>query len=234
MIPLKCETGRTGFPFATVLVVLMCVVVHMGRVGFLEFDTQFTPVGLMQALVNPERGIGEMALALLLAMFTHASLIHLVANMWFLWLFGVALEQSAGFLLFLTTYLVCGVASMLVQAFSNPYSGIPIVGASGAIAGVMGALLVLRPFCKTIMWIPPFFFVRIPAFLFLGLWIVMQYLGLRQDSVARQSSVAWWAHIGGFAAGILVALEMRRRAWVIGPGVRNRRVSKTAKEQNAR
>ena len=214
MIPLKCESERSGVPIATLLTVVICVTVHLGSTSLRETGSMFTPAGLMRTLVNPQSGWEQILPALVLSIFTHASLMHLVTNMWFLLLFGTAFEQTTGSITFAVTYLLCGVTSMLVQAFSTPYSGIPIVGASGAIAGIMGALLVLRPLCRTVVWIPLFFFIRIPAFLFFAIWIAMQYLGLRREILPGSAGVAWWAHIGGFFTGFVLAIEIRRRLWL--------------------
>lgn len=100
---------------------------------------------------------------------------------------------------------------MLVQALSNPLSNIPIVGASGAIAGIMGMHFVMLPFARIIVWLPPVFFLPVPAFIFLGLWFGMQYAGV---GAQNGSHIAWWAHIGGFISGIIMAVWLKRKKMI--------------------
>jgi hypothetical protein len=139
----------------------------------------------------------------------HGNLLHLTSNMWYLWIFGNAMEHRLGSLRFLLLYLFCGTVSMLVQAASAPLSMVPIVGASGAIAGLMGAHLILLPLSRILLWVPPLLFLPVPSFLFLLLWFYVQYL---QAGAAPSGGpgVAWWAHIGGFLAGVIIGIRLRR------------------------
>lgn len=135
----------------------------------------------------------------LTAMFMHGGWLHIIGNMWFLWIFGDNVEDAMGRLRFLVFYLVCGLAAALAQVLATPASAAPMVGASGAIAGVLGAYLFLYPRARVrCLWILIIFvtFVNIPAWALLGLWFLSQFF------VPLESGVAWMAHVGGFLAGL--------------------------------
>ena len=151
------------------------------------------------------------------SMFLHGGWIHIIGNMWTLWIFGDNVEERMGTMRFLVFYFVCGLAAALVHFFTNLNSTLPTVGASGAIAGVMGAYFLLFPNARVITLIPLFFlplFVEIPAITYLGFWILSQIfsgtlsLGLPEDV----GGVAFWAHVGGFVAGaVLCWFFLKRR-----------------------
>jgi hypothetical protein len=137
-------------------------------------------------------------------MFLHGGFLHIIMNMWFLYIFGDNIEDRLGHIRYVIFYLFCGVAAGLVHLFTNWSSNIPTIGASGAISGVMGAYLLLYPRSRILTLIPIFFFfqfVEIPAFIFLGYWLLIQ---LFSASLAPKNvgGVAFWAHIGGFVAGL--------------------------------
>jgi membrane associated rhomboid family serine protease len=199
----------------------LCCAAFLYRGYYTTDSAGLVPVDLMYAVLHPSTGL-PVLLTLLLSFFVHAGLLHLVSNMWYLWVFGSALEYTIGTARFLLVYLLCGVLSMAAQAASTPYSTIPVVGASGAIAGVMGVFLVLLPLSRVLLWIPLVFFVRVPAFVFLVLWFGIQYLSVHYGPSSAGAGVAWWAHIGGYTAGLLLGLEIRRRRLIRrtggGPG----------------
>jgi membrane associated rhomboid family serine protease len=154
------------------------------------------------------------------SMFMHSSWLHLGGNMLFLWIFGDNIEDYLGHLRYLVFYLLAGVAAAALHTLMNPVSGIPSVGASGAIAGVLGGYMVLYANAGVTTYIPPIFFIRLPAWLMLGYWFVMQFLGGAATSIAysRQTSgggIAFWAHVGGFVSGVVLIkvfpARMRRR-----------------------
>jgi membrane associated rhomboid family serine protease len=155
------------------------------------------------------------------SMFLHGGWMHLLGNCLFLWVFGNNVEDSMGRLRFLLFYLLCGLAAAAAQIAVNPASPVPMVGASGAISGVLGAYLVLYPRVRVRVLIPIFIFLQIitlPAYLVLLIWIGLQLLnGLPQLSPVRpdvSSGVAFWAHIGGFVAGVLLVKVFENRALV--------------------
>jgi hypothetical protein len=138
-------------------------------------------------------------------MFLHGSLLHILGNMWFLYIFGDNIEDRLGHLRYLIFYLLCGLAAGLVHLFTNWNSKIPTIGASGAIAGVMGAYMLLYPRARVLTLIPIFFFfqfVELPAFILLGYWFLIQLLsaGVTPSNVG---GIAFWAHIGGFVSGFI-------------------------------
>jgi membrane associated rhomboid family serine protease len=141
----------------------------------------------------------------LTSMFLHGGWFHLIGNMWFLWVFGNNVEDSMGHFRYLAFYLLCGLAAAATQTYTSPSSPIPMVGASGAISGVMGAYIILYPRVRVHMLVILGFFITrivVPAYLMLGYWFVIQLIGggLSQEA----GGVAFWAHVGGFVAGALL------------------------------
>ena len=140
---------------------------------------------------------------------------HIIGNMLYLWIFGDNVEDRLGHGRYLLFYMVCGVGANLVHTFVHPTSSVPTIGASGSIAGVMGAYLVLYPNARVLTLIPFFLFIQIwqiPAFFFLGIWFVMQFLvGTVSFLGGVQGGVAWWAHIGGFLVGVILVFVLKKR-----------------------
>jgi membrane associated rhomboid family serine protease len=153
----------------------------------------------------------------LTSMFLHGGWLHLIGNMWFLWVFGNNVEDSMGHVRYLIFYIVCGLAAAFLQTYFNPSSPIPMVGASGAIGGVMGAYVVLYPRVRVHMLIFLGFFITrivVPAFLMLGYWFLLQLFGGWLDTGSENGGTAFWAHVGGFAAGALLIFIFRNPAMV--------------------
>ena len=154
--------------------------------------------------------------AVFTAMFVHGGLAHLIGNMLFLWIFGDNIEDRLGHGRFLTFYFLCGFIAALSQLFLDPDSTVPMVGASGAIAGVMGAYLVLYPHSRVLRLFPfPVFLFELPAIVFLGMWFFVQFLnGIGQLPVFQQDQisggVAFWAHVMGFITGLILVGIMKR------------------------
>jgi membrane associated rhomboid family serine protease len=150
-------------------------------------------------------------------MFLHGGWLHLGGNMLYLWIFGDNIEERLGRIRFLLFYLACGLAAALTQIYINPTSKIPMVGASGAVAGVLGGYLLLFPHAHVLALIPILFFfqvVELPAVLFLGFWFLMQFLnGAVSITAANYATggVAWWAHIGGFVSGVVLGYLFPKR-----------------------
>ncbi len=154
-------------------------------------------------------------LAVLTSMFLHGGLFHFGGNMLYLWIFGDNVEDRMGHGRFVVFYLLCGTAAALAQAMFNPDSLVPMVGASGAIAGVMGAYFVLYPHSRIVTLLPFIVIqvIEVPAIFFLGIWFLMQFLsgvGSISQVEAGTGGVAFWAHVAGFAAGVLGGLLLRR------------------------
>jgi membrane associated rhomboid family serine protease len=140
-------------------------------------------------------------------MFLHGSWMHILGNMWFLWLFGNNIEDSMGHTRFVIFYLLCGLAASAAQILTNPTSAVPMVGASGAISGVMGAYLLLYPNVRVYTLVPLGFFITslaLPAWVMLGYWFVIQFFSGLVSFGGEMGGVAFWAHVGGFVAGIVL------------------------------
>ena len=166
----------------------------------------------MACLVDP----GREPLHLLTAMFLHGGWMHLLGNMWFLWLFGNNVEDSMGRLRFIAFYLLSGLCASLAHVFTEPSSIMPMVGASGAISGVMGAYIVLYPRVRVYCFVVIIIFVTtvaLPAWVMLGYWMLLQVLG-GLGGPAAGGGVAFWAHIGGFAAGVLLVKSFARQEYI--------------------
>jgi membrane associated rhomboid family serine protease len=158
------------------------------------------------AVFVPER------LTLVTYMFLHGGWIHLIGNMLFLWVFGDNIEDSMGHIRFIMFYLMCGIFAALLHAWMLPHSDLPLIGASGAVAGVIAAYLILHPRVKVwvlALWRIP---IKITAAWALGIWIAAQFVSLLFES---EEAVAWWAHVGGLVAGAVLILFMRRRGVVL-------------------
>ena len=156
-------------------------------------------------------------LTLVTSQFLHGGVLHLASNLWYLWIFGDNVEDRLGRGRFLLLYLGSGIAAALAQLLLSPRSGIPMVGASGAIAGVLGAYFLLFPSARIVTLVPLGWYlktVQLPAFIFLGLWCLLQWAyGLGTiGQVADVGGVAFWAHVGGFMAGMLGTLALGRRS----------------------
>ena len=161
------------------------------------------------------------AITFVSSMFLHGGWVHLIGNMWFLWIFGDNVEDRMGHVAFVAFYLASGIASAIVHVAMHPWSPVPTVGASGAIAGVLGAYAVLYPRARVLTLVPVVFFVQLielPALLVLGGWFVVQFFTGALTLGGGGGGVAWWAHIGGFVFGLAVALSLRgdrrSRAWI--------------------
>jgi len=149
------------------------------------------------------------------AMFLHGGWLHILSNMWVLYIFGDNVEARMGSTRYLIFYLLSGVAAALLQAYLLPASQVPMIGASGAIAGVLGAYLILSPGARIASLVPIFFIftiIEIPAFIFLLFWFVSQlFSGLFTIQGGSASGVAWWAHVGGFLFGVFMVFFFRKR-----------------------
>ncbi len=157
-------------------------------------------------------------LTIFTSMFLHGGWMHIIGNMWFLWIFGDNVEDFLGHLNYFMFYVFGGVVASITHFFLNPGSTVPTIGASGAIAAVMGAYFILYPRAKVLTLIPIFIifeFVELPAFIFLGIWFLFQFFLGSLEKAANNAAggVAWWAHFGGFVYGavLLFFLKIRKK-----------------------
>ncbi len=180
------------------------------------FDWGAIPVELSNFVENPSSEGTEVLVTSFTAMFLHGGWLHLISNMLYLWVFGDNVEDTMGHIRYLAFYLLAGLGGTALQVFFDSDSRVPMVGASGTIAGVLGAYLVLYPRAMVSVFIPLllFFTVAVPAALLIGLWFLMQLLSGAATigvAVGAEGGVAWWAHVGGFASGFLMVWVFRRR-----------------------
>ncbi len=223
MLPLQDTIRARSVPIANWLIIAANVLVFLFEVSLGPRQLQ---IFLQLFGVVPRRfvmaGGLDQVITLFTSMFLHGGWFHLFSNMWALYIFGDNVEDRMGHGRYLLFYLLCGVAAGLTHVFLGPASLVPTIGASGAISGVMAAYLVLFPTARVITLVPLFFFFEIfevPALFYLGFWFVSQlFNGLftlaAAGTVSTYGGVAWWAHVGGFVAGlILVRLFARRRTY---------------------
>ncbi|MBI4443087.1 MAG: rhomboid family intramembrane serine protease [Acidobacteria bacterium] len=223
MIPLRDNVARTTWPWVMAsLIVVNCAVFFWE----LSFAPQQRGLVIGTYALIPARTVGFWAglpvtasaafLPLFTSMFLHGGWMHLIGNMWFLWIFGDNVEDRVGHLRFLALYVCGGLAGALTHILSSSQSTVPTVGASGAIAAVMGAYLITFPRARVLTLVPIFFFlttVEIPAIFILLYWLLLQFLsGAASLGLMDQGGVAWFAHIGGFLAGVPLMLLLRRRS----------------------
>lgn len=224
MIPIRDTIPSSRVPVVNYLLIA-------ANLGFFFYEVSLgesLPPFLERYALIPARllGGGDLSFRELLtpvtAMFLHGGWMHVLGNMLYLYIFGDNVEDTLGHGRYLLFYLACGVASFAVQTGFQPASVVPNVGASGAIAGVLGAYFLLFPRARVLTLLPLFIFftvVEIPAIVFLGLWFLIQFLSgaVSLGRAAAAGGVAWWAHIGGFIAGIVLLKLFTFPGWRKGP-----------------
>ena len=213
MIPIRDENPTRLKPVVTVGIIVANVAVYAFQFMLpLPDQERFVYVfGSIPALVTRDflllPSLPAHWATLFTSMFVHGGLFHLGGNMLYLWIFGNNIEDHLGHVRFVFFYLVCGLTAGLSHVVADPASTVPMVGASGAISGVLGAYLLLYPRARVQVLVWFFFFVRfvyVPAFLVLGIWFIMQLTGVLGSGYNGQGGIAWFAHIGGFLAGMIL------------------------------
>jgi membrane associated rhomboid family serine protease len=223
MIPLRDVNPTRTFPTVTILIIAANVLVFLYELILPSGQalTRFVssagmiPYEIVHGVDLPPSSLQPIYLTLLTSMWIHAGPVHIIGNMLYLWIFGNNVEDTMGSLRFLVFYLLCGLGASVAQIAVEPNSPIPTIGASGAIAGVLGAYLLLFPGARVDTLLILGYVIRIirlPAILVLGFWIVIQlFSGVASLGMSRAGGVAWFAHIGGFTTGALLVHLMRRR-----------------------
>ncbi|HEX9017389.1 MAG TPA: rhomboid family intramembrane serine protease [Chloroflexota bacterium] len=231
MIPISDSVGvRRLFPIVNILLIVANVLVFLFELSLGDGLDQFmTDYGVVPAAIAAGHPLSQTApspiyLTLITSQFLHGGFLHIAGNMVFLWVFGDNIEDRLGHLPYLAFYLASGVIAGLAQVIVDPSSTVPGVGASGAIAGVLAGYLVLFPTAsvRTLLFIGPFITVtRIAAFLLIGFWFVLQLISgvleIANTAASQNGGVAFWAHIGGFAFGLVVMLLLRASTDVENP-----------------
>jgi len=215
MIPLRDSTRGEHFPIITVILIVINFMVFyyeisLGERGLNEFSYIF---GLVPAYYTNHQGAWLGYLPFITSTFLHGSWMHVIGNMWILWLFGDNVEDKMGKARFLGFYLLCGLIASITHFAFNLSSDVPVVGASGAVAGIMGAYFLMFRKAKVLTFVPPFFLFNFPAWIYLGFWIVTQLYGGAAGLLdGADQQVAFWAHIGGFLAGMALFKAFLRPA----------------------
>jgi hypothetical protein len=228
MIPLRDKYRSRTTPYVNYVIIGICVLVFLYELSLDERLTAFVrhygvdPVRVYAA-VSGQAILVTALLPLVTSMFLHGGWLHLLGNMLYLFIFGDNVEDRLGHGMYLIFYLLCGIGSAVTQVVSNTGSSAHLLGASGAIAGVLGAYLILYPRAKILTLIPLGIFfpvVEVPAFFFLGFWFLIQFVQAAFMGVSEPSGggVAWWAHLGGFVLGAVLLpiflLMNKIKSWV--------------------
>lgn len=218
MIPLRDINPRRGFPIVNVGIIIANVLMFFWELSLgARLEGALASIAFVPSEFFAPGGMADGGVSILTSMFLHGGWLHLIGNMLYLWIFGDNIEDRMGHARYLLFYLICGYAAALSHAFFNPGSSLPAIGASGAVAGVLGAYLVLFPHARVMTLIPFGFFIamrELPALLVLGLWFVIQlFTGVASIGVAtaQTGGIAWFAHIGGFVAGLVLVFVFRRK-----------------------
>ena len=205
MIPLRDSTPSNTFPLVTVCLIIINLLIfsYETTLGSQALDALIYTFGMVPANYTNYNGSWEGYLPFLSSTFLHGSWMHVIGNMWVLWLFGDNVEDKMGRGRFLFFYLLCGLIAGIAHFIFNPASQVPVVGASGAVAGIMGAYFLMFRHARVFTYIPPIFLLNIPAWIYLGFWALSQlFYGTFQT--LNQGQIAFWAHVGGFAAGMFL------------------------------
>ncbi len=220
MIPLHDDNPTDILPVLTLVFIGLCVLVFLWQVSLGPAANQqavyslgvIPAVLLGQVSLPPELEVLPPALTIATSMFLHGGFMHLAGNMLYLWIFGNNVEDALGHARFLMFYFLCGAAAVFGQVLQNPSSAIPMIGASGAISGVLGAYLLLYPHARVLVLLPLGFYaqlIRLPAAWVLGFWFVLQLINSMLSDPGA-AGVAWFAHIGGFIAGMALVPLIKR------------------------
>lgn len=216
MIPIRDENPKKTFPFITILIIAANIYVYIYQYWLHpELSQRF--VIMYGAIPNNISHLRSLE-TIVTSMFLHGGLLHLAGNMLYLWIFGDNIEDICGHFKFLLFYLICGFAAFLAHYFTSPLSEIPMVGASGAISGILGAYLLKFPKARVHVLIPLFIWIwrifRIPAIIVLGFWFLIQ-LWNGFMIIGSGGGVAWFAHIGGFIAGLLLINVFEKKSYKV-------------------
>ena len=209
MIPLRDSNRSSSFPVMTWLLIAANTLVFIYELGLSggQLERFVGAYALVPARIKAAPL--TYGFTIFSSIFMHAGWFHLISNMWVLFIFGDNVEDRMGSLAYLIFYLLSGAAAGVLQTYLTPSSSVPVLGASGAIAGVLGAYIFLFPRARVVTLVPIFFFmsvIEIPALFFLGFWFISQlFAGLASIGAEAAQGVAWWAHIGGFLAGLVVS-----------------------------
>jgi membrane associated rhomboid family serine protease len=222
MLPLKDDIPARHFPFVNLGLIGTNMLVFLFELSQNQnFDRLIMAYGFVPARFSSSHSWEMLDISrygtIFSSMFLHGSLFHLLSNMWVLWIFGDNVEDCMGRGRYVIFFLLCGTLSVLAQTVANPTSQLPLIGASGAISGVLGAYFLTYPRARILTLVPIFilfYLVNLPAYIFLGLWFLLQFLSgyssLTSGAGGEIGGIAWWAHVGGFGAGMVLTPFFRQ------------------------
>ncbi len=215
MFPLKDDVPSYSQPIVNISLIIVNVLVFIYELNVPDFRAFIYNNAFIPAMLFKYHDIFHSIIRIFFSMFLHGGFLHILGNMWFLWIFGDNVEDELGHTNYLLFYLAGGFVAAFVQGIAAPFSTIPMIGASGAISAVVGAYFVLFPHAKILSLVPIFIFITflwIPAWLFIVFWFFIQYLnGIFSISSHYMGGVAWFAHIGGFIFGFLMIKLIKSR-----------------------
>jgi len=215
MIPIRDRNPSGTFPYVTIGIIVINILIFLYELslgpdlGVFLHQYGVVPVKVTNYFQASDLTSIDTFFPFLSSTFLHGGFIHLIGNMWFLWIFGDNIEDKLGHVKYLLFYILCGTIASSAHVFFNSRSEMPCIGASGAIAAVLGAYMVTFPRARVVTIVPIFFFIQIielPAVVVLGFWILIQFFSGAVSLTASTSGagVAWWAHVGGFVSGIIL------------------------------
>ncbi|MDH5325155.1 MAG: rhomboid family intramembrane serine protease [Gammaproteobacteria bacterium] len=210
MFPLHDDNPTTIKPIVTIVLIVICILVWLATMG--QLQTSVLSLGAIPAVITGEKQLAPEFylvpswMTVVTSMFMHGGWMHLIGNMLYLWIFGNNVEDSMGHTKFLVFYITCGLIALLAHMVGDTGSTVPMVGASGAISGVLGAYLLLYPHARVLVAVPIVIIItlRLPAGIVLAFWFVLQIFNSVLANGSPDSGVAWGAHIGGFVAGMIL------------------------------
>lgn len=225
MIPLKDINPTERFPIVTVLIILACTIIFIGEISLPQDELAslvYSYGAVPSRLIGPDANLAYGLFSIFTSMFLHGGFMHLIGNMLYLWIFGNNVEDRLGHGPFFLFYLLCGYAAAFVQAIFAANMNTPMIGASGAIAGLLAGYLVLFPGARIRTLVAVFYYITLvdlPAYFVIGIWFLLQLVS-SIGSIGIESGVAYFAHVGGFVAGLLLInlFPKKRRQERILPG----------------
>tara|TARA_B100000945_G_scaffold321326_1_gene335241 strand:+ start:515 stop:1201 length:687 start_codon:yes stop_codon:yes gene_type:complete len=216
MFPIRDTNKTQTFPIVNWIIIVLNILVFYFQINLPTQSVEqiFTSFGIVPVkflIMHPLAPI-----SLLSSQFIHSGWVHIIRNLWVLYIFGDNVEDKLGHLQYLVFYLTCGIIGGVLHIVIQPYSHIPMIGASGAISGVLGAYMLFFPKARILTFVPIFiipWLVKIPAVIYLGIWFLSQLSdGLSTTSSVVNSGIAYWAHLGGFIAGFLLSKHFRKNS----------------------
>ncbi len=219
MFPIKDDNPTESYPYVTIVIIVLCLVIYIVQYFIID-NSELNSFIINWAMTPDSFFSGESKLlngpspyvTIFSSMFLHGGILHLLGNLLFLWIYGNNVEDAMGYINFFFFYLICGIFAALIQAFSFPTSQIPMIGASGAIAGVLGSYFLLYPKAKVSTLVFLGFFItviRIPAGILIAIWFFMQIFSAYSTDI-NSPGIAWYAHIGGFICGLLLTCFFKK------------------------